>query len=709
MLAFVLASCAPPGAGTVADSPDKSATATSWPTPTPLPASTKSAASTPLPTQTDVQPAAAPTYTPTTPPAAAAAAPSTNTAMPLPQIAPTLPPTTEVNWEETNPPVGLQYEDANWIKIQAPRELTILAVYFIPEGEGPFPVVIILYGTMGLREIHVQLAQDYAESGFVAMAGSWFGGHYRAVGGNQPPAETEHSDDIDWPDGPDIRRGSHPQAVEDVVALVEAARTLPTADSSRIGLYGHSRGSEAAIATAASGVDIQAVVAVAGYPTNISFRELEAPVLILQGTDDKFVGPAQALQFEEKLITLGKTVTTHIIEGAPHEGHTTLPWSIEVLNMASSFYSEYLKTSSTATPLPTNTPLPPPTPTATPVPVETATPIEVYKPDGPILGQQLWRFKTGGVVHSAPAISGGVVYVGSRRDVHLYALDAGSGEEKWRFNTGDQAFSPPAVSGGLVIFGTSDHYLYALDAGSGQEKWRFKTGKSVHSSPAISGGVVYFGSFDNYLYALDAGSGQEKWRFKTGDQVGSSPAVAGGVVYFGSQDSHLYALDASTGHEKWRFKTGHEVRSSPAVAGGVVYFGSKDGHLYALDAGSGHEKWRFNTGDMVHANSAVSGGVVYFDSWTQRSEGHLYALDAATGQEKWKVPTETLGEVDTSPAISDGVVYVGSFDGHLYALDAGTGQEKWEFPTGDRVHANPVVSGGVVYFGSYDGYMYALK
>ena len=70
MLAVVLTSCAPAGTDTVADSADKSATATPRPTDTPVPASTKSATNTPLPTQTDVQPTAAPTYTPTAPPQA---------------------------------------------------------------------------------------------------------------------------------------------------------------------------------------------------------------------------------------------------------------------------------------------------------------------------------------------------------------------------------------------------------------------------------------------------------------------------------------------------------------------------------------------------------------------------------------------------------------------------------------------------------------
>ena len=338
VVAFVLASCAPSGADTVVDSADKSATSIPRPTDTPLPASTKSATNTPLPTHTDTPPTAPPTNT--------LAALPTNTATPLPKIVPTIPATTEMQWGEISPPVGVQYEGANWIKIQAPRDRTILAAYFIPEGEGPFPVVVILHGTMGLREIHVQLAQDYAGNGFIAVAGSWFGGHYKYAGGKKPPVETEHSDGIDWTEGPDIKVGSHPEAVEDVVAFVEAARTLPSADPRRIGLYGHSRGSTAAIATAASGIDIRAVVAVAGYPTKLSFRKLETPMLLLQGTEDKLIQPADALQFKEKLNTLGKTVMIHIVDGAPHDAHTTLPWSTELRNRASSFNSEYLENGS---------------------------------------------------------------------------------------------------------------------------------------------------------------------------------------------------------------------------------------------------------------------------------------------------------------------------------------------------------------------------
>ena len=242
---------------------------------------------------------------------------------------------------------------------------------------------------------------------------------------------------------------------------------------------------------------------------------------------------------------------------------------------------------------------------------------------------ELWRFKTGDMVDSSPAVSNGVVYVGSV-DNNLYAIDAVNGTEKWRFKTGGSvAYSSPAVSNGVVYVGSSDNNLYAIDAVTGKEKWRLELENWGASSPAVSNGVVYIGGPSNYMSAIDAVTGKEKWRFEMGNVVYSSPAVSNGVVYVGSRDGKLYAIDAVTGKKNWRFGTGDVVFSSPGVSNGVVYVGSDDNNLYAIDAVTGTEKWRFKTGGSVHSSPAVSNGVVYVGSWDK----NLYAIGgASTGQ-----------------------------------------------------------------------------
>jgi serine/threonine-protein kinase len=62
----------------------------------------------------------------------------------------------------------------------------------------------------------------------------------------------------------------------------------------------------------------------------------------------------------------------------------------------------------------------------------------------------------------------------------------------------------------------------------------------------------------------------------------------------------------------------------------------------------------------------------------------------------------------TSPAVANGIVYVGSEDHNVYALDAKIGGVVWSFLTGDMVHFSPAVAKGVVYIGSNDRNVYAL-
>jgi hypothetical protein len=67
----------------------------------------------------------------------------------------------------------------------------------------------------------------------------------------------------------------------------------------------------------------------------------------------------------------------------------------------------------------------------------------------------------------------------------------------------------------------------------------------------------------------------------------------------------------------------------------------------------------------------------------------------------------------SSPAIVDGVVYIGSFDGKLYAFDAnGCGQEfcspLWFGATANDIVSSPAVANGVVYIGSADRKLYAF-
>ena len=115
-------------------------------------------------------------------------------------------------------------------------------------------------------------------------------------------------------------------------------------------------------------------------------------------------------------------------------------------------------------------------------------------------------------------------------------------------------------------------------------------------------------------------------------------------------------------------------------------------------------QWSYNTtGNIIDSSPAVANGVVYVGS----RDRNLYALSASTGALLWKYTTGD--SVDSSPAVANGVVYVGSADFNLYALNASTGTLLWKYTTVDFVDSSPAIANGVVYVGFYDFNVRALN
>ncbi len=57
------------------------------------------------------------------------------------------------------------------------------------------------------------------------------------------------------------------------------------------------------------------------------------------------------------------------------------------------------------------------------------------------------------------------------------------------------------------------------------------------------------------------------------------------------------------------------------------------------------------------------------------------------------------GQIFTSPAAADGMIFIGNNIGRMFAVDQETGAVKWKFPTHGRIASSAAVSNGLVYFG----------
>jgi len=317
-------------------------------------------------------------------------------------------------------------------------------------------------------------------------------------------------------------------------------------------------------------------------------------------------------------------------------------------------------------------------------------------------GKPLWTFKTGGESRLNLA---GIYGIAPSREVV---------PDPWDF-----LISSPTVTGGVVYFGSGDHYVYALDAATGKLIWKFEAGDVVHSSPAVADGVLYIGCWTGEIYALEAKTGELRWKFATGvdsthfmQGIPGSPAVAKGIVVFGSRDNYIYALNAATGKELWRQANGGSwVIASPAIQEGVVYIPTSDSlKLRALQLATGAPLFELPFKTYSFSSPAVVGDHAYYGSFdgtvhdadlnarqlrgefrVQASrehkelltaDGHLneaavYGPYGPNGQPNNTIEAAfigidrllQMGSVLSSPAVANGVVYVGSADGSVYALD----------------------------------------
>ena len=113
--------------------------------------------------------------------------------------------------------------------------------------------------------------------------------------------------------------------------------------------------------------------------------------------------------------------------------------------------------------------------------------------------------------------------------------------------------------------------------------------------------------------------------------------------------------------------------------------------------------WKFKCEDEVRGTPAISQGSLFVGSY----DNNLYSLDAAEGKFQWKYPTD--GGIVSRPVIVDGNVYVGSEDKLLHVVSARSGKIVWTYYTEGPVRSSPSIAEGHVFLGSDDGFLHAVN
>jgi outer membrane protein assembly factor BamB len=280
----------------------------------------------------------------------------------------------------------------------------------------------------------------------------------------------------------------------------------------------------------------------------------------------------------------------------------------------------------------------------------------------------------------------------------------------WTRGLGNYIEYPPSYCDGMLYVNTFAGDTFAIKADSGKIVWRRHVGTEKPSTPAIDGPRLIVSSKDGAVRAFSRDRGHLLWTVQTAGKVESSPVVVDGLAYFGSTDGRLFAVRTRTGRIQWAYDTKGRINASPSVFGDRVCISTYAGSVVCVREDTGQEIWttyvRRDTfrDESFYASPSTDGARIYSVS----RSGTVVALDAHNGHVEWTSRVGGYGY--TTPAVSNGVAYVGGFDGKLRALRATTGDEIWETPdVPGRILGAPVLIGDLVFFSVLEKRTYAAR
>jgi outer membrane protein assembly factor BamB len=244
----------------------------------------------------------------------------------------------------------------------------------------------------------------------------------------------------------------------------------------------------------------------------------------------------------------------------------------------------------------------------------------------------------------------------------------------------------PAYNNGNLFITTPDGIIAAVVANSGKILWRNKLQESITTGAGVGNGLVVIGTSQAQLFALDEKTGRVIWEANLSNIALATPVIAQNQVFVKTQDDRLYAFDIHSGKTLWIFQQSIpnlvlRAGGSPQVAGNWVIAGFANGNFVILDRRTGKIVWQnqlgtaFGVSDIenmedIDDTPLIIDGVIYVAAY----QGQLMAMSLATKQTLWQQPLSA----DTSITADNQQVYAADTDGNVWAFERDSGAVAWK-------------------------------
>ncbi len=182
---------------------------------------------------------------------------------------------------------------------------TVNGILYTPQGEGPFPALVVIHEWWGLNDWVKEQASKLADQGYVTLAIDLYRGKVATT------ADEAH----------EIMRGvPSDRANRDLLAAAAFLRGQKNVNPAKIGDIGWCMGGGYALDLAIADPQLKAAVINYGHLASdkATLQKVNAAILGIFGGQDKGIPPADVNKFEADLKSMGKPVQIKIFPDAGH-------------------------------------------------------------------------------------------------------------------------------------------------------------------------------------------------------------------------------------------------------------------------------------------------------------------------------------------------------------------------------------------------------
>jgi len=218
--------------------------------------------------------------------------------------------------------------------------------------------------------------------------------------------------------------------------------------------------------------------------------------------------------------------------------------------------------------------------------------------------------------------------------------------------------------------------------------------------------------------SYEATTGRQLWQVELDVPVTTGAGGGDNLILVGSKEGEILALDETTGQLLWRKRLTSEVLAPPKASHNVVVARTADGRLTGLSAEDGAILWNYQRSVPLLSLRGTGAPVVEDDKVVAGyANGKLVALSIIDGKVLWEksiaVPRgrselDRLVDIDATPVIKQGKVYVVSYHGNVAAVSLDTGRILWSREASSRTGLDAVV-GEAVFVSDDSDYVWAYQ